>query len=46
MNEFKGLHLFYKNIGETPNERVLRFKKENSEYRDLPMTYAGIRKKW
>lgn len=41
MNEFKGLHLLYKNLGETPNERVLRFKKDNLEYTDISMTYAG-----
>lgn len=35
------VHLLYKNLGETPNEAVLKFKKENPEYRDLPMTYAG-----
>ena len=41
MNENKDLHLLYKNIGETPNERILRFKKDNPEYEGIPMTYAG-----
>lgn len=37
----KGLHLLYKNLGETPNERILRFKTDNPEYVDVSMTYAG-----
>lgn len=41
MNENKGLHLLYKNLGETPNERILRFKNDNPEYSDVSMTYAG-----
>ena len=31
----------YKNIGETPLEAVRRFKRENREYADEKMTYAG-----
>ena len=38
MNEVLNL---YKNPGETPLECVLRFKKENPEYENVPMTYAG-----
>ncbi len=41
MDENKGLHLLYKKLGETPLECILRFKKENPEYADVPMTYAG-----
>jgi tRNA pseudouridine(55) synthase len=41
MNENKGLHLLYKNLGETPNEAILRYKKANPELDFLPMTYAG-----
>lgn len=41
MTENKGLHLLYKNLGETPNERILRFKKENPQYTEVSMTYAG-----
>ncbi|MSU45079.1 MAG: hypothetical protein EXS47_00380 [Candidatus Zambryskibacteria bacterium] len=41
MNQNKGLHLLYKNLGETPNERILRFKKDNPEYAEVSMTYAG-----
>lgn len=37
----KGAHLLYKNIGETPNECILRFKNDNPEFTDIPMTYAG-----
>lgn len=32
---------FYKNIGETPLDVVEHFKKNNIEYRQVPMTYAG-----
>ncbi|MCX6702151.1 MAG: hypothetical protein NTX96_03095 [Candidatus Zambryskibacteria bacterium] len=35
------VHLLYKNLGETPNQCVMRFKKENPEYSVVPMTYAG-----
>lgn len=31
----------YKNVGETPLECLERFRVENSEYKDVPMTYAG-----
>lgn len=31
----------YKEIGETPLERIERFVKDNPEYEDRPMTYAG-----
>lgn len=31
----------YKNRGETPLECIKRFKSENSEYKNEPMTYAG-----
>ena len=41
MEKNRGLHLLYKNLGETPNESILRFKKENPEYKDESMTYAG-----
>ena len=39
--ENPGVHLLYKNLGETPNEAVLRFKDQNPEYKDVSMTYAG-----
>ena len=41
MEKNSALHLFYKNLGETPYEAILRFKQDNPEYKDLPMTYAG-----
>ncbi len=31
----------WKLIGETPLERLNRFREANPEYRDIPMTYAG-----
>ena len=31
----------YKEVGETPLERLERFKKDNSEYANEKMTYAG-----
>lgn len=37
----KDVHIFYKNLGETPLESILRFKKENPEYDKENMTYAG-----
>jgi tRNA U55 pseudouridine synthase TruB len=37
----KTVHLLYKNLGETPNEAILRFKKDNPEYEGQSMTYAG-----
>ncbi len=39
--ENPGVHLLQKNLGETPNEAVLRFKDQNPEYKDVSMTYAG-----
>jgi tRNA pseudouridine(55) synthase len=36
-----GVNLVYKNLGETPHEAILRFKKENPQYENEPMTYAG-----
>jgi tRNA pseudouridine(55) synthase len=35
------LHLIYKNLGETPHEAILRYKKDHPEHKDLTMTYAG-----
>ena len=37
----EGVHLMYKNLGETPNKTILRFKAENPEFNDVKMTYAG-----
>lgn len=31
----------YKEIGETPLERIKRFQAANPEYKDVPMAYAG-----
>lgn len=39
--ENKEVHLLYKNLGETPNEVILRFKNENPDYKEVSMTYAG-----
>jgi tRNA pseudouridine55 synthase len=41
MEKNRGVHLIHKNLGETPHEAILRFKKENPEYDILPVTYAG-----
>jgi tRNA pseudouridine(55) synthase len=41
MNDSKSVHILHKNVGETPNEAVLRWKKENPKYADVPATYAG-----
>lgn len=41
MEKNNGIHLLYKNLGETPNECILRFKKDNPGFADEPMTYAG-----
>ena len=41
MEPKQNLHLLYKNLGETPHETVLRYKKEHPEYTETPMTYAG-----
>ncbi len=40
-NQSGNIHLLYKNLGETPFEAILSFKKDNWEYRDVAMTYAG-----
>lgn len=36
-----GVHVVYKNLGETPLECLERFKRENSELERVPLTYAG-----
>ena len=36
-----GIHILYKNLGETPLETIERFKKDNTEYVGISMTYAG-----
>lgn len=36
-----GVHVLYKNLGETPRECLERFKREYSEYERVPLTYAG-----
>ncbi len=41
MEPKQNLHLLYKNLGETPYEAVLRYKKEHPEYTETRMTYAG-----
>ncbi len=45
MKKNSDVHVVYKNLGETPAEAVLRFKKENikenPELDFLPITYAG-----
>ena len=41
MADSQNLHLLYKNLGETPHEVILRWKKEHPEYENVPMTYAG-----
>lgn len=41
MEKKNGLHLLHKKLGETPNQRVMRFKMSNPDYRLMPMTYAG-----
>ncbi len=37
----KDLHLLYKNLGETPHEAILLYKKEHPEFEGASMTYAG-----
>ncbi len=37
----KDLHLVYKNLGETPLERLERFRVDHPEFKDSKMTYAG-----
>jgi tRNA pseudouridine(55) synthase len=41
MEKNKGLHLLYKQLGETPNQCLTRFKMANQEFFSVPMTYAG-----
>jgi tRNA pseudouridine(55) synthase len=41
MKKNSDVHVVYKNLGETPAEAVLRFKKEKPEFDFLPVTYAG-----
>ncbi len=41
MENRQNLHLLHKTVGETPNQCILRFKKDNPEYEDKSMTYAG-----
>jgi hypothetical protein len=31
----------YKARGETPLQRIERFRKENPEYKNIPLSYAG-----
>jgi tRNA pseudouridine(55) synthase len=37
----QGVFNLYKHVGETPLERLERFKKKHTEYRNVPMMYAG-----
>ncbi len=41
MEKRSDLHLINKEIGETPNEAILRLKEGNPEYKNVTMTYAG-----
>ncbi len=41
MEPKQNLHLLYKNLGETPHEAILKYKKKHPEYAETPMTYAG-----
>src|SRR3989344_1981262 len=41
MKEKQGIINLYKRIGETPKERLERFKKENPLYADATLSYAG-----
>jgi tRNA pseudouridine(55) synthase len=41
MKDSKSVHFLYKNLGETPNEAILRWKKENPEFTNVSATYAG-----
>ncbi|NQV88089.1 MAG: hypothetical protein HQ402_00850 [Parcubacteria group bacterium] len=41
MNSQLPLLNLYKKLGETPYERVARFRAENPVYKDLSLTYAG-----
>jgi tRNA pseudouridine(55) synthase len=40
-DSFSGVLNLYKRPGETPLERLQRFRNAHPEYRDVPMTYAG-----
>ena len=37
----KNIHLLYKELGETPNQCLTRFKLKNPDYSNVPVTYAG-----
>jgi tRNA pseudouridine(55) synthase len=37
----KGVHTVVKRTGETPLQCIGRFKAENADFADMPMTYAG-----
>jgi tRNA pseudouridine55 synthase len=39
--EMKDILNLYKARGETPLERIERFRKENPEYKNVPLSYAG-----
>lgn len=41
MTDRQNIHLFYKNLGETPFEAIKRWKEENPGYEEIPVTYAG-----
>lgn len=41
MTASQEFHLVYKNIGETPLQCANRFKKENQEFQNSKITYAG-----
>lgn len=41
MEKVNGLHLLYKNLGESPLDCIKRFKNDNPGLENLPMTYAG-----
>ena len=41
MADSQNLNILYKNLGETPHEAILRYKKDHPEYEEVSMTYAG-----
>ncbi len=41
MKKNSDVHVLYKNLGETPLQCLERFKRDNTEYANVPMTYAG-----
>ncbi len=41
MADSQNIHILHKNLGETPHEAILGFKKDHPEYTEIPMTYAG-----